>query len=165
MGEKKYPSIDDNREIKDNNSHSSMQFLHLRFRYHTMRLFSVLILSFFISNLSAQETTGCKNEVNIKALIKGLSPGDSIISYKALTNADEIVPEFNRYEILSFTATLFHLDEPVEFSVTGSKFSENNRKLLSRLRPGDQVYFSNIRAMFGDGPTLCLKSAYYRIAE
>jgi len=88
-----------------------------------MRFLSGLILSFFISNLSAQEKTGCKNEIKIRSLIKGLIPGDSIISYSALSKAEEIVAETKGYEILSFTTTLYPGNEVSEFSVVGSNFA------------------------------------------
>jgi len=114
--------------------------------------------------MHSQETRG-KNELKIGILIKGVNPGDSIISYKILSNAEEIVAEISGYKILSFIATLYQANEPVEFSIAGSKFSDNNRKWFSRLRPGDHVYISNIRAKNGEGFSVCLKSTYYRISE
>ena len=129
-----------------------------------MRLLFITIASFFFTNLLAQNA-GCKNELKIRVSIKGIIPGDSIISYKALSNAEEIVAEVNEYQILSFTATLYPGNEVSEFSVAGAKFSENNRKWFLKLRPGDHVYFSNIRAKIGNGISVCLKPAYYRISE
>ena len=130
------------------------------FRYPIMRFLFIPILVLLASELAAQ---GCRNEIKVRAVLKDLTPGDTIISYKKLLTAQEIVAESNGYEILSFTATFGNC--PVEFSVTGPKFSDNNRKLFSRLKPGDYVYFSDIRARFRNGPSFCLKSSYYRIVE
>jgi len=125
-----------------------------------MRLSIIPILILLSSELSAQ---GCQNEIKIRAFIEGLNPGDTIISSKKLLTAQEMVVESNGYKILSFTVTFGNC--PVEFSVTGTKFSDANRKLFERLKPGDYIYFSDIRARFNNGPRLCLKSAYYRIVE
>ncbi len=64
-----------------------------------------------------------------------MSIDDSTIRIKQLLIAEAVIAENKNIQILSFTATLYTSDEILcEFSVTGTKFSESNKKAIFKIK-------------------------------
>ena len=131
-----------------------------------MRRLLFIIFFFNFSIAYSQKDQGCANPMNVKLLIKGMNSHDTLITMKQLLTAEEVFVENSRIQILSFTAGLHDNNGEIdEFSVIGTKFSENNKKQFSKLRFQSLIYFDNIKAKNQQGFIVCLKPVLYRIVE
>ena len=142
--------------MKDDNSYPCMQFMYLRFRYHVMRLLSVLILSFFNFNLSAQESS-CIPTLNVKAIICPFK-GDSVLNKLCPPGYHDLVrgvrASDRNYSIISFKISGDKLcSESLnnrEIQNTGSEWNEA-RLIINAACNGSIIKITCVKAKDKEG--------------
>lgn len=105
------------------------------------------------------------------ASVNGLTATDAKASLRKLKAAQGITIkrsegcEFDEpYAVREYTVAGMVRGNPVDHTVHGAAFDEETRKLLNALRPGDRVWFENIKAQLanGAGPRFALPAMNWK---
>ena len=122
------------------------------------------------TRLSAQVTLP-DGSTRTVASVNGLTATDAKASLRKLKAAQGITIkrsegcEFDEpYAVREYTVAGMVRGNPVDHTVHGAAFDEETRKLLNALRPGDRVWFENIKAQLanGAGPRFALPAMNWK---
>ena len=125
-----------------------------------MKYFFVICLSFSFAVSFSQEFTQC-NEVNVK--LDKATKRDSISKYE-LVNSTGLISEVNGFTIVKFTFG-FDRCENLTQEVGSNRFSEFDKMILKKLRPGDFIFFEKIKARDENGKMVDCKAIWYWIHQ